>query len=50
MNLRDIGARVLLVGGDRGLVAYLQNIDLMVRNPTTLLEGSFRCTDIHSAV
>ena len=50
MNLGNIGARVLLVGSDRGLVANLQDINLMMGNSTALLERSFRRTDIHSSV
>ena len=50
MNLRNIGARVLLVGSDGGLVANLQDIYLMMRNSATLFKRSFRRTDIHSTV
>ena len=50
VNTGHVGARMLLIGGHRGLVANLQDIYLMMRNSATLFKRSFRRTDIHSTV
>ena len=50
VNARHVGARVLLVGGHRRLVAHLQHVDLVVGDPPALIDRRLRGAHVHPPV
>ena len=50
VDTRHVGARMPLIGGNRGLVAHVKHIDLVVGDPAALLHRRLRRPHIHASV
>ena len=50
MNIRDVASSFALIGGNTGLVCHIQDVDLVVRDPSAFLQWCFGRADIHSSV
>ena len=50
VDTRHVVARMPLIGGNRGFVAHVKHIDLVVGDPAALLHRRFRRPHIHAAV
>ena len=50
MNTGHVRARMLLIGGHRGLVAHLQHVDLVVGDPAALRHRGLGRAHVHPPI